>query len=62
MRYRIQPLVDRVLNLRLAIGQHLDHRLEARGRLALGLLQFRERRRRGVSEIARPPQRKAEGG
>ncbi len=44
VRNRIQPLVDRVLKLRLAVGQHPDRAFEPRRRLGLRPCEIGKRR------------------
>ena len=60
VRDRIEPLVDRVLNLRLPIGQHSDHRLKPRRAVTLRLHQFGNDRGLGIGRAAGPPQDDAE--
>src|SRR6202140_1136100 len=58
VRDRIEPLIDGVLKLRLAAGEHADHGFEPRRRIGLRPRQFGHDRRLRLGGMARPPQHK----
>ena len=60
MRDRIQPVIDRVLQLRLAVTDHADHGLEPRRGIGLSAGQFRHHRGLRVRALPRPPQQNRE--